>query len=204
MIKDNTIKKIMNTTHEDDTRTEKKSSKEFWKELLKLLVLAAVIVIPFRLFVAQPFIVDGASMDPTFATGQYLIVDELSYHFSTPPRGSVLIFKYPKDESKYFIKRVIGLPGETVSIKNGAVTIINSAHPDGVALDEPYIKLPKDDTETYTLGLGEYYVLGDNRFGSADSRYWGPVPTKDLIGRPILRLWPFSFWPGDETSQDSI
>jgi signal peptidase I len=175
-----------------------------WKELFKLLLIAAIIVIPFRLFVAQPFIVDGASMDPTFATKQYLIVDELTYHFTTPKRGSVLIFKYPKDETKYFIKRVIGLPGETVSIKNGIVSIINTAHPDGIALDEAYVKLPKDDTETYTLGQGEYYVMGDNRAQSADSRYWGPVPTKDLIGRPIIRLWPFTVWPGDKTATDSI
>ena len=208
MIKDNTIKKIMNTmsTHEEKQHTdpEKKSSKAFWLELVKLLIIAALIVIPFRLFVAQPFIVDGASMDPTFATGQYLVVDELTYHFKSPERGSVLIFKYPKDESKYFIKRVIGLPGETVTITHGQVSISNAAHPQGVALDEPYVKLPKDDSETYTLGTDEYYVLGDNRLASADSRYWGPVPTKDLIGRPVLRLWPLTLWPGTETKIDSI
>ncbi len=162
-----------------------------WKEFLKLLVLSAIIVIPFRLYVAQPFIVDGASMDPTFATGQYLIVDELSYHFEEPKRGSVLIFKYPKDESKYFIKRVIGLPGETVSIKNGQVSI------NGTPLNEPYVKLPKSDMEVYTLAQGEYYVMGDNRYASADSRLWGPVPEKDIIGRPIVRLWPLSLWPGE-------
>jgi signal peptidase I len=191
--------------HETTEGTLKKNeTKEFWKELIKLLVIAAVIVIPFRLYVAQPFIVDGASMDPTFHTGQYLIVDELTYHFKTPERGSVLIFKFPKDESKYFIKRVIGLPGDTVSIKNGIVTIINAANPKGFTLNEPYVKLPKDDSETYTLDAGEYYVLGDNRFASADSRYWGPVPTKDIIGRPILRLWPLSVWPGSLNPDGSL
>jgi signal peptidase I len=170
-----------------------KNHSDFWKELAKLIALAAVIVIPFRLFVAQPFIVDGASMDPTFSTGQYLIVDELSYHFEAPKRGSVLIFRYPLDTTKYFIKRVIGLPGETVSIENGVVSI------NGAPLDEPYVKLPKNDNESYTLAQGEYYVMGDNRFASADSRLWGPVPVKDIIGRPILRFWPFSIWPGDET-----
>jgi signal peptidase I len=169
----------------------------FLKEILKLIVVAAIIIIPFRLYIAQPFIVDGASMDPTFATGQYLIVDELSYHFETPPRGSVMIFKYPLDTTKYFIKRVIGLPGETVSIKDGVVTIINSANPKGFVLDEPYVKLPKDDTSTYTLSAGNYFVMGDNRFGSDDSRIWGPVPQKDIIGRPIIRLWPFNLWPGN-------
>jgi signal peptidase I len=181
-----------------NTIPEKEVKKEgFLKELLKLVVIAAVIVIPFRLYVAQPFIVDGASMDPTFATGQYLIVDELSYHFETPARGSVLIFKYPLDTSRYFIKRVIGLPGETVNIKDGVVTIVNSVHPEGFTLDEPYVKLPKDDTSTFTLSAGNYFVMGDNRFGSDDSRIWGPVPTKDIIGRPIIRLWPFSLWPGN-------
>lgn len=169
----------------------------FWKESIKLVVLAAIIVIPFRLYVAQPFIVDGASMDPTFATGQYLIVDELTYHFKAPERGSVLIFKFPQDTSKYFIKRVIGLPGEKVAISAGAVTIYNPAHPEGLKLDEPYVKLTKDDTATYTLNPGEYFVMGDNRFGSADSRIWGPVPTKDIVGRPIIRLWPLALMPGN-------
>lgn len=173
------------------------SNNSFWKELVRLVVIAIVIVIPFRLYVAQPFIVDGASMDPTFATSQYLIVDEFSYHFGTPSRGSVLIFKYPLDTSKYFIKRVIGLPGETVSLKDGKVTIVNADHPEGFSLDEPYVKLPKDDTNTYTLSADQYFVMGDNRFGSADSRIWGPVPTKDIVGRPILRVWPFSLLPGN-------
>ncbi|MBX4199147.1 signal peptidase I [Candidatus Parcubacteria bacterium] len=171
----------------------------FWRELVKLAVITAVVVIPFRLFVAQPFVVDGASMDPTFASGQYLIVDELSYHFETPPRGSVIIFRYPKDESKYFIKRIIGLPNETVKLEHGKVTIVNKEHPEGFALDEPYVELTKDDTSSYNLSDGEYFVMGDNRAGSADSRYWGPVPTRDIIGRPILRLWPPSLWPGKFT-----
>jgi signal peptidase I len=187
MIKDNTINKIfMNNS----TAPENKNQESFWKELAKLLAIAAVIVVPFRAYVAQPFIVDGASMDPTFTNGQYLIVDELSYHFKSPERGSVLIFKFPKDTSKYFIKRVIGLPGETVSLKSGKV-FINSKE-----LDEPYIKYTSDNTLSYTLAEGEYFVMGDNRSASADSRLWGPVPTRDIVGRPILRLWPLSIWPG--------
>jgi len=180
--------------HEEHAHStpEARQSENSWKELVKLLVIAAIIVIPFRLFIAQPFIVDGASMDPTFRTGQYLIVDELTYHFKTPARGSVLIFKYPKDTSKYFIKRVIGLAGETVTIKDGKVSI------NGKVLNEPYVKLPKNDNESYTLAQGEYYVMGDNRYASADSRLWGPVPEKDIIGRPILRVYPFSLWPGEE------
>ncbi|MEK7194366.1 MAG: signal peptidase I [Patescibacteria group bacterium] len=175
---------------------EKETS--FWKELVKLAVIAVVIIIPFRLYIAQPFVVDGASMDPTFRNGQYLVVDEFSYHFKTPIRGSVLIFRYPKDPKKYFIKRVIGLPNEQVAINNGEVTIINTDNPKGFLLNEPYVKLTKDETETYILKSKEYFVMGDNRAGSADSRLWGPVPEKNIIGRPIARLWPLGLWPGVE------
>jgi signal peptidase I len=168
----------------------------FWKELVKLVLIAVVIVIPFRLFIAQPFVVDGASMDPTFEDGEYLIVDEFTYHFHGPKRGSVLIFRYPKDPSKYFIKRVIGLPGETVKLNEGKVTIINEAKPEGFTFNEPYVRYGRQDTATYVLGEGEYFVMGDNRAGSADSRFWGPVPEGNIIGRPIFRLWPLSIWPG--------
>ena len=111
---------------------QKVEKENFWTELGKLFLIAIVIVIPFRIFIAQPFIVDGASMDPTFEDGQYLIVDEISYRFSDPERGSVLIFKYPKDTKKYFIKRVIGLPGEKVLIEDGIVTIFNQENPSGL------------------------------------------------------------------------
>lgn len=179
----------------EDTRQE-----PFWKELVKLVLLALVVVIPFRLYIAQPFIVDGSSMDPTFHNGEYLIVDELSYHFKEPARGSVLIFKYPQNPSKYFIKRVIGLPGETVSIENGVVTIINAEHPEGMTLDEPYVIHEKLDTLSAELGEGEYFVLGDNRLASADSRIWGAVPEDNIVGRPIFRLHPTSIWPGTDNA----
>ncbi|MBX4189011.1 signal peptidase I [Candidatus Parcubacteria bacterium] len=181
----------------DPMENSSKTSTSFWKELLKLVAIAAIVVIPFRLYIAQPFIVDGASMDPTFETGQYLIVDEVTYRFHPPVRGSVLIFKYPKDPSKYFIKRLIGLPGETVTIENGVVTIVEP-NKETLTLDEPYVKLAKSETSTYReLGPDEYFVMGDNRAGSADSRFWGPVPKKNIIGRPILRVWPFSLLPGN-------
>lgn len=176
--------------------TSEESKQNFWKELMKLVVIAVVIVIPFRLFIAQPFIVDGASMDPTFKNSQYLIVDELTYHFNTPERGSVLIFKYPRDPKKFFIKRVIGLPNEQVTINNGEVTIVNAENPDGLKLIEPYIIYAKEDSHSVKLGENEYFVMGDNRAGSSDSRFWGPVPEKNIVGRPIFRVWPLSFWPG--------
>ncbi|KND48837.1 MAG: signal peptidase I [Parcubacteria bacterium C7867-005] len=189
----------MNILPPNITPEREESKFTFWFELGKLLLIAVFVVIPFRMFVAQPFIVDGASMDPTFYTGQYLIVDELSYKFTTPLRGSVMIFKYPKNPSKYFIKRVIGLPLETVSIKNGEVTITSPKDKEGFVLDEPYIQFEKSDNMSYTLGAGEYFVMGDNRLGSADSRIWGPVPEANIIGRPIVRFWPPTLWPGKET-----
>lgn len=171
----------------------------FWKELVKLVFLSLLIVVPFRLYIAQPFIVEGASMNPTFETGDYLIVDELTYSFKTPERGSILVFKYPKNPKKSFIKRVIGLPNETVLISDGKITITNAQYPKGFLLDEAYVKLNKEDNLNYVLGADEYFVLGDNRLESADSRIWGPVPEKNIIGRPIIRLFPPALFPGDNS-----
>lgn len=181
-----------------ETEREESRSSEFWKELLKLLLLSVLIVVPFRLFIAQPFIVDGASMDPTFKNSEYLIVDEVSYRFQEPERGSVIVFKYPKDPSKYFIKRIIGLPQETVIIREGETMIISKDYPDGLVLNEPYIEFEKSESLSFILGEDEYFVMGDNRAGSADSRAWGAVPRENFIGRPILRLFPPSVFPGDE------
>lgn len=161
------------------------------KEVIKFVVIAAIIVIPIRAYVAQPFIVDGWSMFPTFKNGQYLIVDEISYNLGGPSRGDVIVFKYPKDTSKYFIKRVIGLPGETLTIKNGVVTIKNDEHPKGVTLDEKYILNDSSEEFKTTLGPKEYFVMGDNRVASSDSRFWGPVPQKLIVGRVLVRLFPF-------------
>jgi signal peptidase I len=176
---------------------EVQNQESFWKETLKLVILALVVVIPFRIYIAQPFIVEGASMDPTFKTGQYLIVDKLTYQFSEPERGSVLIFRYPKNPKKYFIKRVIGLPGETVNIENGKVRITNSENPEGFVLDEPYVAYSTKDNLNRKLGENEYFVLGDNRPASADSRLWGTVPKENIIGRPAVRFYPPALWPGN-------
>ena len=161
-------------------------------DTIKFIVLALIIVTPIRMFIAQPFIVSGSSMDPTFATGQYLIVDELSYHLGDPKRGDVIILRYPNDTKKFFIKRVIGLPHETVEIQNGTVTIKNMEHPEGFAMSEPYIKYTKNDTMTKMLGEGEYFVMGDNRAASSDSRYWGVVPRDLVVGRALVRLLPIA------------
>jgi signal peptidase I len=171
-----------------DMPGEKRDS--FFTELLKFVIIAVLIVIPVRFFVAQPFIVSGASMDPTFDTGQYLIVDELSYHFTAPARGEVIIFRYPKDPSQFFIKRIIGLPGETVRISQGVVQIITQ---DGktVPLSEPYVVNKGNGADlSVTLSPTEYFVMGDNRPESSDSRSWGVLPKQNIIGRAFIRLLP--------------
>lgn len=197
-----TPKEEMRRSTQSSTSLEEKSP-DSWKDFIRLVILSLVIVIPFRLFIAQPFIVDGSSMDPTFETGDYLIVDELSYRFATPERGSILIFKYPIDPKRSFIKRVIGLPGETVSLSKGKVTVFNTEHPDGLKLGESYVKFSKDETADYIIGQNEYFVLGDNRASSADSRVWGLVPKENIIGRPIIRVFPPSTFPGDNSNPPS-
>lgn len=173
--------------------------KEAW-ETIRFTFVALIIVIPIRLFIAQPFIVSGASMDPTFTNGQYLIVDEISYRLNEPVRGDVVIFKYPKDPKKYFIKRIIGLPGETVTInEKGSVSVRQTGSNTVTALAEPYIYFPKNESAERVLGSDEYFVMGDNREGSYDSRMWGPVKKDLLIGKAFVRLFPFtriSIFPG--------
>lgn len=169
------------------------------REILTFIVLAIIIVVPVRFFIAQPFVVEGESMHPTFESGDYLIVDQLTYRLSEPKRGDVVIFRYPGDPKVFYIKRVIGLPGETVHIVRGKTSI---SKPDGstIILDEGYV-VTEDATYTLdtTLGENQYFVMGDNRPRSSDSRVWGPLPKEDLIGRAFIRLLPpksFGMLPG--------
>lgn len=173
-----------------ETAKKQKSFASAVFEFIKIAALALIIVVPVRYFLFQPFIVKGESMAPNFASGDYLIVDEISYKFSEPQRGDVMVFKYPKDTTQDFIKRVIGLPGETVIIGNGKITITKGGQT--TELHEKYLP---SDLSTFgdvnvTLNKDEYFVLGDNRDHSFDSRIWGVVPKKDIIGKPILRLFP--------------
>lgn len=165
----------------------------FLGEILNFALIALLIVLPIRMFIAQPFIVSGASMETTFSSGQYLIVDQLSYRFEEPERGDVIIFRYPKDPSKFFIKRIIGIPGDTVEINGNVVTITNAAHPEGVTLEEPYVlDMAPNTTLTERLGEEEYFVMGDNRDASSDSRMWGVLQRDKIVGRAFLRLYPFT------------
>jgi len=170
-----------------------KSFAEFIWEVAKIVVLAFAIVIPIRYFLFQPFVIQGSSMEPNFHEADYLIVDELSYRFRQPERGEVVVFKYPLDTTKRFIKRVIGLPGETVEIRNGDVLITTVAGQTS-KLDEPYIpvNLKAPDMAAVKLAEGQYFVLGDNRPYSSDSQDWGELPFKNIIGKVELRLWPLN------------
>jgi signal peptidase I len=171
---------------------EKKSSilGSAW-ELIKFGIIAALIVVPIRMLVAQPFIVSGSSMLPTFENGDYLIVDEISYKFNEPQRGDIIIFRFPAFPTKFLIKRVIGLPNEKIEIRNNIIKIYNNDLPEGKVLKEDYLKrTPKMKDLTVVLGKDEYFVLGDNREKSSDSRIWGGVDKRLIIGRALIRLWP--------------
>ena len=176
----------------------KKGLESVW-DLIKFAIIALIIVIPIRMFVAQPFVVSGESMFPTFHDGEYLIVDELSYNLGSPHRGDVIIFRYPNDTKRFFIKRIIGMPNEEININGGNITIINKENPKGFVLEEPYINEQFDTTATYKTGEGEFFVMGDNRNRSSDSRTWGLLSRKLMIGRTYLRLLPFksiAYLPG--------
>ncbi len=162
------------------------------KEVFIFAIIAFGIVLPFRVYIAEPYLVDGRSMDPTFATGDYLIVDKLSYRIGKPERNSVVVLKYPKNTDKSFIKRIVGLPGDRVIIKDNVVTIINSENPDGFVVDGSYVTHTSTGSYETELDDDEYYVLGDNRAESFDSRFWGPLEKKYIIGKPIIRLFPFN------------
>ena len=167
-------------------------------EILKFAIIALVIIVPIRLFVAQPFIVKGDSMVPTFENKDYLIVDQISYRFNEPRRGDVIIFRYPNNPSRFFIKRIIGLPGEEVIIEGGSVRIINEDHPTGFILNEPYINDALFGQQSTDIGEDEYFVMGDNRPASSDSRVWGPLHEDYIVGRALIRLFPkMKGHPGD-------
>lgn len=171
-------------------------------DFVKVVIIALAIILPVRYFVFQPFIVSGSSMEPNYTNGQYLVVDEISYRFTKPERGQVLVLKYPKDRKQYFIKRIIGLPGEKIEVDNGRVKVYNEEHPNGVTLEETYLQnqgltFPHNialigGKKTVTLGSDEYFIMGDNRLASSDSRDWGPLNQNDIVGKVYIRILPIS------------
>lgn len=177
-------------------KQRRKASLGFILELVQVLAISLVIIIPVRYFLIQPFYVKGASMEPNFFDHEYLIIDELSYRLHAPARGDIVVFKYPKDPSQFFIKRVIGMPGETVEVIDGKVKIYNKDYPNGFILDETgYIDgMYTNGREIKPLKDDEYFLMGDNRPDSLDSRIFGPVSQSFIVGRVMLRGYPIDRW----------
>ena len=171
-------------------------------DFIKIVLIAVAIILPIRYFLFQPFIVSGSSMEPNYSNGQYLIIDELSYRFREPVRGEVIVLRYPNDPKQFFIKRIVALPGEKISIDNGRVTVVNDENPEGVTLNEPYLPnqgltFPHITTliggkKTLALGANEYFVLGDNRLASSDSRDWGVLEKYEIVGKVFIRVLPLT------------
>ncbi|MFA5714526.1 MAG: signal peptidase I [Candidatus Paceibacterota bacterium] len=169
----------------------------FLLDSLKILLIALAIVIPIRMLLFQPFVVKGDSMEPSYHSGDYLIIDELSYKLRDPQRGEVIVFKYPLNTSLKYIKRIIALPNETIELKNGEV-YVSRAGSQPTKIDENLYINDKTreawknmiDYSSLTLKSNEYFVMGDNRNFSSDSRVWGVLPANDITGRVLLRISP--------------
>jgi len=186
---------------DNDILKDKEGNYSKWREVLafiwetfKIIVISLAIILPIRYYLVQPFFVKGASMEENFHDGDYLLIDEISYRFSEPQRGDIIVFRYPENRSQFFIKRIIGLPGETIEIKENKVIIFNSEFSQGLVLDEDYLAAHQRTTGNYSekLGLDEYYVLGDNRLQSSDSRRWGILNKSFITGKAFVRLWPLT------------
>lgn len=185
----------------------KKTNLQLAAELIRAVVLVLALAFVVRLFLFEPYSVDGASMYPYLHNTDRLEVEKISYHFRAPHRGDVIVFKFPNDLTQLFVKRVIGLPGEKVTIKDDHVIITNQAHPDGVMLTEPYLAegihttLLSGKTDIFQVPNGQYFVMGDNRPASSDSREWGYLPREDIIGRAAAVASPldrFMLVPGHD------
>jgi signal peptidase I len=158
-------------------------------EVVKVVAMALAIVVVVKHFLFQPFYVKGASMEPTFEDHEYLIIDELTYRFHEPVRGDVVVFRYPNDTSQYFIKRVIGLPGESLEVKDSSVWINGQQLNESAYLDA---SVQTTGSTNLTLGPKEYFLMGDNRTASLDSRIFGPVNRSYIVGRTWFRAFPFT------------
>ena len=173
------------------TKTSQPSPENPWLEAAKTIVTAAILAFGIRTFVAEARYIPSSSMEPTLLINDRLIIEKISYHLHDPKRGDIVVFNPTKalQERNFkdaFIKRVIGLPGDTIQVKNGIVYV------NGGALSENYIaQKPEYNYGPVTVPPGQYLVLGDNRNNSYDSHYWGFVPKDKFVGRAFVRFWPF-------------
>lgn len=164
----------------------------FFLEIIKIGIFAGLTIAMVRYFLFKPFYVKGQSMEPTFYPKEYLIVDEISYRFREPERGDVVVFRSPVSTKEFYLKRVLGLPGERVKVENNKVIVYNDTYPQGIVVEESYLVERTPGETAVTLGPEEYFVLGDNRDASFDSRRFGAVHRKDIVGRTWLRGWPLN------------
>lgn len=178
---------VLETPEIAETPVKRSPIRSFLQEIVESLFLALVIYLLINTLTGR-FYVRGSSMEPSLHNGQYLIVGKISYLFNKPQRGDVVVFLSPNGTGDDYIKRIIGLPGEQVEARDGAIWI------NGYRLDEPYLNGGVPYTGSWILGPDEYFVLGDNRANSSDSHVWGPLPRKNIIGKAWLCYWPPSFW----------
>jgi len=158
------------------------------RELVETIVIALILALLIRTFVVESFLVQGSSMEATLHDGERLLVNKLAYRFGEPKQGDIIVFRYPKDPSRDFIKRVIAVPGDTVEISEGQVLL------NGAPLDEPYVRhFSYDSMGPLQVDEGEVFVLGDNRTNSDDSRFFGTVPLPNIKGRAFLVYWPLQY-----------
>jgi len=161
--------------------------RSFLRDVVETLLLTAIIFLVVNTLTGR-FQVRGTSMEPSLHTGQYVIVSKLSYRLNDPQRGDIVVFRPPNGAREDYIKRIIGLPGERVEIREGAVWV------NGYRLEEPYIASRIPYTGAWELGPDEYFVLGDNRASSSDSHSWGPVPRENIVGKVWICYWPPQYW----------
>ena len=158
------------------------------REIVETIALTLIIFLVIR-FAIQSYRVEGVSMQPGLHDNEYVLVNKIAYLFHAPERGDVIVFHFPLDTSKDFIKRVIGLPGDTITVDSTSVRV------DGVLLNEPYIsERANPQGQRWTVPLNSYFVMGDNRPASDDSRDWGYVPRDDIVGKAVMVYWPLGNW----------
>lgn len=180
--------------NQEPKKNSRQEALAFIWETIKVVVISLAIIIPIRYFIVQPFFVKGASMETTFEDGNYILIDEISYRFSNPERGEVVVFRFPEDKTQFFIKRIIGMPEETVEIKNDQIIIHNKQNPGGFVLKELYLSGGQHTLGDFRIKLdpNEYFVLGDNRLRSSDSRRWGALNRSLITGKVFFRAWPIN------------
>jgi signal peptidase I len=159
----------------------------FFLDLAETVILAAILFVGINAVSAR-IRVDGYSMEPTLHDGEFVIVNKLAYRIGSPDRGDVIVFRYPRDPEQEYIKRIIGLSGDTIKIVNGSV-YVNEA-----LIDEPYVASAPRYQSEWVVPDDSFFVLGDNRNNSSDSHNWGPVPVENVIGKALFVYWPPQAW----------